>query len=83
MNESRITITAYGIGETMTLNAPPEWHPRIRALSPYVQYGPSYNRWAQVDLQGMSDAIHSGYSLIAYDYLLRAERQAGIKGEAS
>lgn len=76
-----IEIPAYAadtLGESMTLAAPIEWHERIAALSPFVCYGDSYSRGIKDNLLDMSNTVSTGYSDVAYDYLLNAERRAGV-----
>jgi len=78
-----ITIGAYAadtLGETLTAEAPAEWHPRIAALSTACSYGPAYRRAVPGLLADMSRNVRDGYTAIAYDFLLAAERCAGPLG---
>jgi hypothetical protein len=76
-----ITLPAYAgdtLGETITLHAPEEWHDRLRALAPHLVYGPDYRRAVVFALNEMSRTVAAGYSALAYDYLLAAERATRI-----
>lgn len=78
-----VTIPAYAadtLGESVMLCAPAAWHDRIRAIAATgaTTYGPSFRRSALSNLLNMSRAVRDGYSTLAYDYLVRAEQQAGI-----
>ena len=73
----QVTIPAYAadtLHETMTLDAPAEWHKRIRALTARTCYGPRWSRAAVSHLLDMSAMVRNGYSDAAYDHLLAAER---------
>lgn len=71
-----LVVPALGWGETATLVAPVEWHDRIVALVPRIQYGPNYSRSVWENLSDMSRRCRQGYSTAGYDYLLAAEGAA-------
>lgn len=73
-----IVIPALGVNETASLTAPVEWHDRIRQLAPFCQYGPSYDRGIFESLRDMSMAVQGEYTTVAYDYLVAAEKRAGL-----
>jgi len=58
-----LTIPAFAadtLGESLTIEAPPEWHDRIRLLSPYVCYGPDFRRAVLYSLRELSRLISNG-----------------------
>lgn len=76
-----VTIPAFAadtLDESLELEAPAEWHDRIRALAPYCCYGPDYNRAVIYSLRELSRSVVDGYTTAAYDRLLDAERRVGI-----
>lgn len=76
-----ITIPAYAadtLGESLTVEAPEDWHDRIMALSPRCCYGPNFHRAVKDNLVDMGDLVRRGYSTLAYDRLCQAEIAAGL-----
>lgn len=74
-----ITIPAYAadtLRESLTIEAPEDWHERIEALSPRCCYGPNYSRSVLSLLKDLDHQVRNGYSVLAYDTLLAAERYA-------
>lgn len=74
-----IRMPAYAadtLNESVVLVAPEDWHPRIVALGPRLCYGPNFSRGVLSELRDMSDTCVRGYSAVAYDHLLAAERIA-------
>ena len=76
-----ITIPAYAaptLAESLTIEAPAEWHERINVLGRFTCYGPNYRRAVVETLRDLSHQVHGGYTALAYDSLVAAERFAGI-----
>lgn len=71
-----ITIPAFGAGENLTLEAPADWHPRIETLAERTVYGPRFSRRVVDSLRDMHATVTGGYTALAYDSLLAAERYA-------
>lgn len=64
------------LNETLTVHAPRAWWPRIEALSAHTVYGPTFLRGVVDALRDVDRHVRNGYSLVAYDALLRAENIA-------
>lgn len=74
-----IKIPAYAadtLGESLTIEAPEDWHERIKALSPHCCYGPGFSRDVLWQVRELDYNVRSGYSLLAYDRLEAAEALA-------
>jgi hypothetical protein len=81
-----VTVPAFAadtLGETLTVRVPAAWADRVRALGPFCSYGPRFTRGVVEALQDADRCVRNGYSAIAYDHLLAAERRAGIDAEST
>lgn len=76
-----VTVPAFAadtLGETLTVRVPAAWADRVRALGPFCSYGPRFTRGVVEALQDVDRCVQAGYSVVAFDHLLTAERRAGI-----
>jgi hypothetical protein len=76
----KVTIPAYAsatLNESLTFDVPDDWAPRVRALQRHTSYGPEFRRDVVGQLLDMRALIERGYSALAYDCLVAAERAAG------
>lgn len=75
--DATIDVDALGVSDPpTTLNAPAGWHQRIRAIEPYVRFGPSYSRNAWEHLTDMSRFAGWGDYHLALRHLENAEAHA-------
>lgn len=75
--DATIVVDALGVSDPpTTLNAPAGWHDRIRAIEPYVRFGPAYSRNAWEHLADMSRFAGWGDYDAAHRHLETAEAHA-------
>lgn len=72
----RVILTV-GDGTPFPFQAPPDWHPRIRALADHLQHGNGYLPDVLTALLAMDAAVRDGWSVGAYDHLVAAEQASG------
>lgn len=77
MEPTEVRISAYGIGEHLTVLVPQAWEPRIRALEPVAQFGPQYSRRVTDTLVDITHQVRSGHLDLAERSLAYCERVAG------
>lgn len=76
-----VSIPAFAapvLDEKLTVLAPRAWHARIARLAESTCYGPSYRRAVVDNLRDVDHLVRQGYTALAYDRLVAAERAAGI-----
>lgn len=73
-----VVISAYGIGEHLTVTVPATWAARIKALEPVTQFGPNYQRRVVDTLVDVNHQVRTGALSLAESGLEYCERVAGI-----